>query len=161
MTLQEFETQVEKYRERLTRVARRWVGDDAEDAVQAAFIQVWGKLDSLADGIDLGSYLYRSLRWRCLDIQRKAEADGELASQYAILTPAGAFGPDADDPQRDLETALASLKASEQVTAKGVIAGEEENGEPAPLKTRMRRFYVRKKLRKSLKAYVKETPNEQ
>ncbi|MGV3556889.1 RNA polymerase sigma-70 factor [Larkinella arboricola] len=57
--------------------------DDAEEAVQAVFLAIWEKRDSLEITVSLKSYLYRSVHNRCLNRIRHLSVQAEHREQAA------------------------------------------------------------------------------
>ncbi|MGM9508346.1 RNA polymerase sigma-70 factor [Larkinella sp. GY13] len=57
--------------------------DDAEEAVQAVFLAVWEKRDTLEITVSLKSYLYRSVHNRCLNRIRHLSVQSEHREQAA------------------------------------------------------------------------------
>jgi RNA polymerase sigma-70 factor (ECF subfamily) len=92
-----FETLVERYLDPAYAVSVSILRheQDAEDAVQAAFIRALERIDQLRPGSRFGPWFYRVLRSTCLNLRRREalRAHGEL--------PEAASG--GDDPHRELE----------------------------------------------------------
>ena len=83
---------------------------DAEDAVQAAFIRALERIGQLRPGSRFGPWFYRVLRSTCLNLRRR-----ELLRTHSELTETAASR---DDPHRELERSDARkrvLKALEQL----------------------------------------------
>lgn len=78
---------------------------DAEDAVQAAFIRALDKIDHLRPGSPFGPWFYRVLRSTCLNLRRR-----EGLRSHAEIPAGAAGGP---DPGRELER----TRARERVMA--------------------------------------------
>ncbi|MFD1140164.1 RNA polymerase sigma-70 factor [Larkinella insperata] len=57
--------------------------DDAEEAVQAVFLAIWEKRESLEITVSLKSYLYRSVHNRCLNRIRHLSVQAEHREQAA------------------------------------------------------------------------------
>ncbi|MFC5408772.1 RNA polymerase sigma-70 factor [Larkinella bovis] len=57
--------------------------DDAEEAVQAVFLAVWEKRDTLEITVSLKSYLFRSVHNRCLNRIRHLSVQAEHREQAA------------------------------------------------------------------------------
>ncbi|MCG8469812.1 MAG: sigma-70 family RNA polymerase sigma factor [Gemmatimonadetes bacterium] len=68
---------------------------DAEDAVQAAFIRSLERIGQLRPGSRFGPWFYRVLRSTCLNLRRR-----EALRTHSELTDAAAAS---DDPHRELE----------------------------------------------------------
>ncbi|MDX1577874.1 MAG: RNA polymerase sigma factor [Gemmatimonadota bacterium] len=83
---------------------------DAEDAVQAAFIRALEKIGQLRPGSRFGPWFYRVLRSTCLNLRRR-----EQLRSHSELTETASSG---DDPHRTLERGRARervLAALEQL----------------------------------------------
>lgn len=105
-----FERLVGLYKGRLFRLALTMLSDrqEAEDAVQDVFLQVWMRLPTLEEPRAFSSWVHRLARRRCLDILRTRTrrrtdltADGELEEQVHHHA-AGQRGPE-DLVQRSVE----------------------------------------------------------
>ncbi|MCP3425378.1 sigma-70 family RNA polymerase sigma factor [Rothia sp. AR01] len=108
-----FERLVERFEDRVFRLAYRMVGNrhDAEDIVQETFVGAWEKLEGLRHPEAFPTWLYRLSANRCRDALRRRSAcaadsmDGELMDEMiALPAPPGA------DPERRAEGA-ASMDA--------------------------------------------------
>lgn len=92
-----FETLVERYLDPAYAISVSILRNeqDAEDAVQAAFIRALERIDHLRPGSRFGPWFYRVLRSTCLNLRRREalRAHGELPES----TSGG------DDPHRELE----------------------------------------------------------
>ena len=83
---------------------------DAEDAVQAAFIRALDRIGQLRPGSRFGPWFYRVLRSTCLNLRRR-----EMLRTHSELTDTAASP---DDPHRELEQSNARrrvLSALEQL----------------------------------------------
>jgi RNA polymerase sigma-70 factor (ECF subfamily) len=71
-----FRVLVERYQERAFRLALRVLRDEeqARDAVQDAFLKVYGALDKFEGRSGFYTWLYRVVFNRCLDLQRREKA---------------------------------------------------------------------------------------
>ena len=80
-----FEAVFRQYYASLCQYARTFLHDwdDAEEAVQAVFLAVWEKRDSLEITVSLKSYLYRSVHNRCLNRIRHLSVQAEHREQAA------------------------------------------------------------------------------
>lgn len=90
---------------------------DAEDAVQAAFVRALDKIDHLRPGSPFGPWFYRVLRSTCLNLRRRET----LRSHDPI--PVGAAG--GTDPARELERSRARervLRALEELPERQRLA---------------------------------------
>lgn len=89
--------QVERFRllareqlPRLYRIARRIVGDDAEDAVQDCLLKAYQRLDQLRSGDAAAAWLSSILVNGCLDraratARRPAEVDLDAAEEFSLF----------------------------------------------------------------------------
>jgi len=100
-----FEELVRRHETRVYRVALRLLGspDEAEDAAQEAFVQVWQALPAFRGESSVSTWLYRIVTNRCLSLMEARRGYEPLSERYEAPT-AG--------PQRATEThdALAALK---------------------------------------------------
>mgnify|MGYP002777694934 CR=1 FL=1 len=87
-----FETMFRQHYAPLCRYAHPFTKDwdEAEEVVQAVFMTVWEKRDSLEITISLKSYLYRAVHNRCLNRIRHAAVQAEY-QQHAIYEGAQSF----------------------------------------------------------------------
>jgi len=110
--VQSFSTLVARYMDPAYAVALSILRheQDAEDAVQAAFIRALDRIGQLRPGSRFGPWFYRVLRSTCLNLRRR-----ELLRTHSELTDTASSG---DDPHREYErndarqrvlTALAQL----------------------------------------------------
>lgn len=102
-----FETLVERYLDPAFAVSVSILRheQDAEDAVQAAFIRALERIDQLRPGSRFGPWFYRVLRSTCLNLRRR-----EALRTHSELSEAASGG---DDPHRELER----TESREQVLA--------------------------------------------
>jgi len=75
---------------------------DAEDAVQAAFIRALDRIGQLRPGSRFGPWFYRVLRSTCLNLRRR-----EVLRTHSELTDTARSG---DDPHREFERSAARSK---------------------------------------------------
>lgn len=80
MTVRQFEALFKKLYLPLGMFALRIVGDasDAEDIVQDVFLRTWQKIEAGAEIDSIKSYLYGSVRNRCIDFLRSRQAVVEV-----------------------------------------------------------------------------------
>jgi RNA polymerase sigma-70 factor (ECF subfamily) len=80
-----FRVLVERYQERAFRLALRVLRDEeqARDAVQDAFLKVYGALDRFEGRSGFYTWLYRVVFNRCLDLQRRERARPALHASAA------------------------------------------------------------------------------
>ena len=80
-----FRVLVERYQERAFRLALRVLRDEeqARDAVQDAFLKVYGALDKFEGRSGFYTWLYRVVFNRCLDLQRRERARPVLHASAA------------------------------------------------------------------------------
>ena len=110
--LQAFSLFVERYADPAYAVALSILRheQDAEDAVQAAFIRALERIGQLRPGSRFGPWFYRVLRSTCLNLRRR-----ELLRTHSELTDTAASR---DDPHREFERGYARervLTALEQL----------------------------------------------
>jgi RNA polymerase sigma-70 factor (ECF subfamily) len=107
-----------RYRDAYTRFAVRMVGnrDDAEDALQSAFIRAYRALDQCRDPERFGAWLYQIVANECRTfVARRARRErrvvrDELRLNEATVRPA----VDAEDTIEDIEYALAQLDVEQR-----------------------------------------------
>ncbi|OKK22885.1 RNA polymerase subunit sigma-70 [Streptomyces sp. CB00455] len=100
-----FAVLVRRHSSRLLGLARHLLGNhaDAEDAVQEAFLSAWRRLPEFRHGASFGTWMYRIVTNRCLNIARRRPHPLPLES---VPEPAAA---DADSsPPRLAETDAAT-----------------------------------------------------
>lgn len=106
---------MDRYWERLVAYTARMLGshDAADDVVQSAFMRLWQRRHvRVADG-SIAAYLYRMVRNRAIDEQRRARIRREYASERGdsgarvVATPLEEA--QAEELKRKIEHALASL----------------------------------------------------
>ena len=83
--------------------------DDAKTIVHEVFITVWEKFPTLPPDTNYRSYLYTSVRNRCLNYirDRKKQVMLEAVPESAVAT--GAVGMEAAELEREIELGIASL----------------------------------------------------
>ncbi|MGW8729184.1 RNA polymerase sigma factor [Streptomyces sp. NPDC055808] len=102
------------------RLATRLVEDraEAEDAVQEAFISAWRKLPEFRGQSSFGTWLYRIVTNRCLNILRARKPQSQLEAASRISAPEHSVAPDRITEGRaaieDLHHALADLSAEQR-----------------------------------------------
>jgi len=101
-----------RYRDRYMRFAVRMAGnyDDAEDAVQSAFIRAYRAIDQCRDPSRVGAWLYQIVANECrsLAIRRKRRERRVVRDELAVRS--AAVDPPADDNTiEDVEYALMQL----------------------------------------------------
>jgi RNA polymerase sigma-70 factor (ECF subfamily) len=107
-----------RYRDAYTRFAVRMVGnaDDAEDALQSAFIRAYRALDQCRDAERFGGWLYQIVANECRTfVARRARRErrvvrDELRLHEATVRPV----VDAQDTIEDVQYALAQLDADQR-----------------------------------------------
>ncbi|MFQ5680054.1 MAG: RNA polymerase sigma factor [Gemmatimonadota bacterium] len=83
---------------------------DAEDAVQAAFLRALEKIDQLRPGSPFGPWFYRVLRSTCLNLRRR---EALRTHEAMAVEPAGRSDPASDLERKEMRQRL--LEALEQV----------------------------------------------
>jgi RNA polymerase sigma-70 factor (ECF subfamily) len=114
--LQAFAELSRRYRDRYVRFAVRMVGnhDDADDALQSAFIRAYRAIDRCRDPSRFGAWLYQIVANECrsLAIRRtrreRRVVRNELAVRSAVQTPGE------EDLREDIEYALAQLDVDQR-----------------------------------------------
>jgi RNA polymerase sigma-70 factor, ECF subfamily len=107
-----------RYRDTYTRFAVRMVGnfDEAEDALQSAFIRAYRALESCRDPARFGAWLYRIVANECRSLVfRRARRDrrivrDELALDQAAVVPTA----DSRETLEDVQFALAQLDVDQR-----------------------------------------------
>lgn len=110
-----FEELVRRHRERAYRVALRMLRDarEAEDATQDALLQAWRSLERFRGDSTFGTWLYRIVVNRCLNVLRARKPTAELP-------------PDRDSGQPSTETAVEGrLKLDDVRRAIGQLTPEQ------------------------------------
>jgi len=151
---------VHRYRDRYARFAARMLGsvDEAEDAVQDAFIRAFEQLRQCRDPDNFAGWFFLILRNRCLAERRRVARAGPGTDAVVVPATERADGPlEQDERRRALQQALLELtpEQREVFVLKHVedlsyeeIAGRLGASIPS-LKMRMHRAYDR--LRERLK----------
>lgn len=113
-----FEELVRRHQERVYRVALRLLNDpdDAEDAAQEAFVGAWLGLPRFRADSGFGTWLYRIVTNRCLNVRRARAAAGRTVVPFEegdAAPTASAAGPEemaaGRDELEDLRRAIAAL----------------------------------------------------
>jgi RNA polymerase sigma-70 factor (ECF subfamily) len=106
-----------RYRDRYMRFAVRMVGnhDDAEDALQSAFIRAYRAIDRCRDPARVGAWLYHIVANECrsLAIRRTRRERRVVRDELALRTTAAAE-PVEQDLLEDVEYALAQLDVEQR-----------------------------------------------
>ncbi|MDF3299237.1 sigma-70 family RNA polymerase sigma factor [Streptomyces sp. K1PA1] len=104
----------------LIRLAHRLLGNraEAEDAVQDAFISAWRKLPEFRGQAGFGTWLYRIVTNRCLNVLRARKPQGPWEAADDMPAPEHTVAPDriteARAAVRDLHEALTGLSAEQR-----------------------------------------------
>ncbi|MBV2352917.1 sigma-70 family RNA polymerase sigma factor [Streptomyces sp. J2-1] len=115
-----FAVLVRRHAPALVRMATRLVGNrsEAEDAVQDAFISAWRKLPEFRGGSAFGTWLYRIVTNRCLNLLRARKSEAPLEAARYLAAPEHSVGPEriteSRAAMRDLQRALAVLSAEQR-----------------------------------------------
>ncbi|MEW2568831.1 RNA polymerase sigma factor [Streptomyces sp. NPDC057621] len=115
-----FAVLVQSHAPALIRLATRLLGGraEAEDAVQDAFINAWRRLPEFHQRSSFGTWMYRIVTNRCLNVLRARkpvaplEAAGELAAPEHSASPARIA--EARDAVRELGEALDQLSVEQR-----------------------------------------------
>ncbi|MET7289351.1 sigma-70 family RNA polymerase sigma factor [Streptomyces sp. NPDC005573] len=116
-----FAVLVHRHAPALVRLATRLLGDqaEAEDAVQDAFISAWRKLPEFRGRSSFGTWLYRIVTNRCLNVLRARRPQAPLDAVGEIAAPEYTVAPDriaeARAAVRDLNRELAGLSAEQRI----------------------------------------------
>ena len=105
---------VDRHHDRLARYAARMIGDreDAEEAVQDAFLRAFRALDRYREEERFGGWLFRILVNQCRSILIRRQRRAELLAAAPWEPPTAIVAPDDDGALREeLERALAELPA--------------------------------------------------
>ncbi len=109
---------VARYAERYGRYARRMLGDpqEAEEALQDAFVRAYRALGRCQDPERFGSWLFRILVNRCRTSGRRSTRRRNTIVHDDRLTAAASVPPDADRSvlREQIEWALAKLEAGQR-----------------------------------------------
>ncbi|MEV1022867.1 RNA polymerase sigma factor [Streptomyces sp. NPDC050264] len=104
----------------LIRLATRLLGtrSEAEDAVQEAFISAWRRLPEFHGRASFGTWTYRIVTNRCLNILRARKPEASLEAAGEVPAPEHAVSParitEARGAVRDLRDALEQLSAEQR-----------------------------------------------
>ncbi|MFI7243148.1 RNA polymerase sigma factor [Streptomyces qinglanensis] len=115
-----FAVLVRRHAPALVRLATRLLGGraEAEDAVQDAFLSAWRKLPEFRGDSAFGTWLYRIVTNRCLNILRARKPQDPLDAAQEPAAPAHTVAPDRIAEGRaavgDLHRALADLSAEQR-----------------------------------------------
>lgn len=115
-----FAVLVRRHAPALVRLATRLVDDraEAEDAVQDAFISAWRKLPEFRGQSSFGTWVYRIVTNRCLNILRARRPQAPLEAAAEVTAPEHSVSPDRIAEARaalaDLHQALADLSPEQR-----------------------------------------------
>ncbi|MEU9027135.1 sigma-70 family RNA polymerase sigma factor [Streptomyces sp. NPDC048383] len=104
----------------LVRLATGLLGDraEAEDAVQDALISAWRKLPEFRGRSSFGTWVYRIVTNRCLNVLRARRPQARLEEASEVSAPEHSVAPDRIAEARaavtDLHHALADLSAEQR-----------------------------------------------
>nr|WP_202538134.1 sigma-70 family RNA polymerase sigma factor [Streptomyces sp. SID8379] len=104
----------------LLRLAVRLLDDraDAEDAVQEAFISAWRRLPEFRGEAGFGTWMYRIVTNRCLNVLRSRKPQASLDVAPEAAAPDHTVAPDrlaeGHFAMRDLQQALSRLSAEQR-----------------------------------------------
>lgn len=106
-----------RYRDRYMRFAMRIVGnrDDAEDALQSAFIRAYRAIDRCRDPSRVGAWLYQIVANECRTLAiRRARRERRIIRDETALRSTAAEAPPEQDQVEDIEYALAQLDVEQR-----------------------------------------------
>ncbi|MGY0490250.1 RNA polymerase sigma factor [Streptomyces sp. WG-D5] len=115
-----FAVLVQRHAPALLRLATRLLGarTEAEDAVQDAFVSAWRRLPEFHGSASFGTWMYRIVTNRCLNILRSRRAVVPLETAAEVPAPEYAVSParitEARDAVRELGAALDQLSAEQR-----------------------------------------------
>ncbi|MGW5399632.1 RNA polymerase sigma factor [Streptomyces sp. NPDC003952] len=115
-----FAVLVRRHAPTLVRLATRLVDDrtEAEDIVQEAFISAWRKLPEFRGQSSFGTWLYRIVTNRCLNVLRARKPQTQLENAPEAPAPEHTVAPDRITEARaavaDLHQALTRLSAEQR-----------------------------------------------
>ncbi|MFD0428047.1 RNA polymerase sigma factor [Streptomyces zhihengii] len=91
-----FAVLVRRHAPALVRLATRLLGNraEAEDAVQESFISAWRKLPEFRGGSAVGTWLYRIVTNRCLNVLRARRPQAPLDAAHEPAAPTHTVAPD-------------------------------------------------------------------
>ena len=101
-----------RYRDRYMRFAARMVGnyDDAEDALQSAFIRAYRAIDRCRDPSRVGAWLYQIVANECRSFAiRRSRRERRVVRDEIAVRSAAADPPADDNIMEDVEYALMQL----------------------------------------------------
>jgi RNA polymerase sigma-70 factor (ECF subfamily) len=106
-----------RYRDRYMRFALRMLGnrDDAEDALQSAFIRAYRAIDRCRDASRVGAWLYQIVANECRSLAlRRARRERRIVRDEITLQATAAVPPAEQDWVEDIEYALAQLEIDQR-----------------------------------------------
>jgi RNA polymerase sigma-70 factor (ECF subfamily) len=106
-----------RYRDRYMRFALRIVGnrDDAEDAMQSAFIRAYRAIDRCRDPSRVGAWLYQIVANECRTfVIRRTRRERRVVRDEITLRSTAAETPPANDLVEDIEYALSQLEIDQR-----------------------------------------------
>ncbi|WP_372351064.1 RNA polymerase sigma factor [Streptomyces sp. KL116D] len=115
-----FAVLVQRHAPSLIRLATRLLGSrtEAEDAVQDAFISAWRRLPEFHGTASFGTWTYRIVTNRCLNVLRARKPVAPLETAGQVPAPEHAVSPsritEARDAVRELREALDLLSAEQR-----------------------------------------------
>ncbi|MGW8981564.1 RNA polymerase sigma factor [Streptomyces parvus] len=116
-----FAVLVRRHAPSLLRLATRLLGDraEAEDAVQEAFVGAWRSLPEFQGRSSFGTWMYRIVTNRCLNILRARRPQAPLNELPDLPAPAHATAPDRITEGRaalhDVQEALSTLSPEQRI----------------------------------------------
>lgn len=160
-----FEVLVRRHSTPMLRLATRLLGSatEAEDAVQESFVSAWRRLPEFRGEATFGSWMYRIVTNRCLNIMRARQQTQPLDAAHEIEAPGHQVSParaaESTASVLALAAALATLTSEQRACwilrelhgmAYEEIAEAVGIGEPA---VRGRIFRARRTLMEAMKAW--------
>ncbi|WP_221356407.1 RNA polymerase sigma factor [Streptomyces beigongshangae] len=115
-----FAVLVQRHAPALIRLAARLLGNraEAEDAVQDAFISAWRRLPEFRNRSSFGTWMYRILTNRCLNVLRSRRPVASLDAARDVPAPEHSASParmaEARDAVRELRAALDLLSVEQR-----------------------------------------------
>ncbi len=98
----------DRFSEPLIRYAAKLVPDplDVQDVVQDIFVSLWQRRETLAIETSLSAYLFRSVRYRVINLHEKARIRHDFVAQLQVALDNHAYDADALIAEKELRERL-------------------------------------------------------